>query len=133
LAFIINSSLPVEWYEQEEGVLNLSLEKKLSILKALKALRVAAIIQDLADAAITVNDLRGEGSMVFMTAVQMLRLDVLLPSSGGMSQVCPFFISVHTSIHRRQGSDYQPPGHIGVGGSALSLNLDLQELESMII
>ena len=125
----------MEWYEQEEGVLNLSLEKKLSILKALKALRVAAIIQDLADAAITVNDLRGEGSMVFMTAVQMLRLDVLLPSSGGMSpmnEVCPFFIFVQTSIHRRQGSDYQPPGHIGVGGSALSLNLDLQELESMI-
>ncbi|GAX73908.1 hypothetical protein CEUSTIGMA_g1358.t1 [Chlamydomonas eustigma] len=44
---------------EEDGVLDFQLEKKLAATKGLKALRIAAIIQDFADAAIAINDIRG--------------------------------------------------------------------------
>ena len=45
---------------QEEGVLDVALERQLRELRFLKALRAALIVQDLADTAIALNDIRGE-------------------------------------------------------------------------
>ena len=45
---------------QEEGVLDFGMEKQLAAVRAIKALRIAVIFQDLADTAIALNDIRGE-------------------------------------------------------------------------
>jgi len=44
---------------QDEPVADQGLEKLLTSVRAVKALRIAAIVQDLADCVIAVNDIRG--------------------------------------------------------------------------
>mmetsp|Transcript_6720 Transcript_6720/g.20743 ORF Transcript_6720/g.20743 Transcript_6720/m.20743 type:complete len:238 (-) Transcript_6720:480-1193(-) len=43
----------------QQGVLDMSLNRQLASVRALKALRTAAIVQDIADAAIAINDILG--------------------------------------------------------------------------
>lgn len=44
---------------KEEGVLDSALERELSLLRGLYLLKVAAVVQDLADSTLAVNDIRG--------------------------------------------------------------------------
>ena len=120
---------------QEEGVLDFGMEKQLAAVRAIKALRIAVIFQDLADTAIALNDIRGEPASA-MRSFDWGRLGKCTCQALPFSHLIlwlrptPNFISLLHHCRWRRPRD-QPPRYACPGRLAVSIRVLVQELDGI--
>ena len=125
------------WLLQEEGVLDFGMQKQLAAVRAIKALRIAVIFQDLADTAIALNDIRGEPDSAALRSFDWGRLGdgVHMPGFalfplGFTAKADPNFFSLLRHCRWRRPRD-QPSCDARPGRPAVSIRVLVQELDGI--